>query len=166
MTETLEAKQIAKDAENGESVSFNIQEISELLPHKYPFLMVDRVTDCKPGIYAKAYKNISMNEPQFQGHFPNAPIMPGVLQIEALAQACCLCILAIPEYKDGYTGIFRGLDSVKFRKMVVPGDRLELDVTRTKFRFPYGKFEVKASVDGEDTCSAMLSFVMVKNEEL
>ena len=166
MTETLEAKQIAKDAENGESVSFNIQEISELLPHKYPFLMVDRVTDCKPGIYAKAYKNISMNEPQFQGHFPNAPIMPGVLQIEALAQACCLCILAIPEYKDGYTGIFRGLDSVKLRKMVVPGDRLELDVTRTKFRFPYGKFEVKASVDGEDTCSAMLSFVMVKNEEL
>ncbi|MCH2227244.1 MAG: 3-hydroxyacyl-ACP dehydratase FabZ [Candidatus Caenarcaniphilales bacterium] len=166
MTETLEAKQIAKDAENGESVSFNIQEISELLPHKYPFLMVDRVTDCKPGIYAKAYKNISMNEPQFQGHFPNAPIMPGVLQIEALAQACCLCILAIPEYKDGYTGIFTGLDSVKFRKMVVPGDRLELDVTRTKFRFPYGKFEVKASVDGEDTCSAMLSFVMVKNEEL
>lgn len=166
MTETLEAKELAEKAENSEIINFNVQEISKLLPHKYPFLMVDRITECKAGLYAKGYKNISMNEPQFQGHFPDAPIMPGVLQVEALAQTCCLCILAIPQYNEGYTGIFTGLDNAKFRKMVVPGDKLELEVTRTKFRFPFGKFEVKASVDGEDTCTATLSFVMVKNEDL
>lgn len=166
MTETLKAKEIAEQAENSEVLSFDIKEISKLLPHKYPFLMVDRITECKAGLYANGYKNISINEPQFPGHFPDAPIMPGVLQVEALAQTCCLCILSIPEYRHGFTGIFTGLDNAKFRKMVVPGDRLDLEVTRTKFRFPFGKFDVRASVDGEDTCTATLSFIMVKKEDL
>ena len=153
-------------SEGKEAFALNIQEISKILPHKYPFLMVDRITECFPGDSAKGYKNISMNEPQFQGHFPDIAIMPGVLQLEALAQMCCICMLTIPEYNEGYKGIFTGLDSVKFRKMVVPGDQLKLEVIKNKFRFPFGKFEVKASVDGENTCTATLSFAIVKNEDL
>lgn len=146
--------------------AMNIQDIFKLLPHKYPFLMVDRVIECVPGEYAKGYKNISVNEPQFQGHFPDVSIMPGVLQLEALAQMSCICMLHIPEYSVGYKGIFTGLDQVKFRKMVVPGDRLDLEVKKLKFRFPFGKFEVKASVGDDETCTATLSFAMIKNSDL
>ena len=147
-------------------ISLNIQSIFNVLPHKYPFLMVDRVTECLAGEYAKGYKNISVNEPQFQGHFPDVSIMPGVLQLEALAQMCCICMLQVKDYSVGYKGIFTGLDQIKFRKIVVPGDKLDLEVKKIKFRFPFGKFEVKATVNGEESCSGILSFSMIKNTEL
>jgi 3-hydroxyacyl-[acyl-carrier-protein] dehydratase len=147
-------------------ISLNIQSIFNVLPHKYPFLMVDRVTECLAGEYAKGYKNISVNEPQFQGHFPDVSIMPGVLQLEALAQMCCICMLQVKDYSVGYKGIFTGLDQIKFRKIVVPGDKLDIEVKKIKFRFPFGKFEVKATVNGEESCSGILSFAMIKNTEL
>jgi 3-hydroxyacyl-[acyl-carrier-protein] dehydratase len=148
-------------------LSMGYKEISHILPHAYPFLLIDRVQSCIPAEKSIAYKNVSINEPFFQGHFPGQPIMPGVLQIEALAQLCCLTMLAVPEYKaEGFIGVLAGLDNVKYRRMVVPGDRLDLEATKSKFRFPFGKFEVKASVDGEVTASGCISFAMVKSNEI
>lgn len=157
---------IIESSTENQVIKMDIQDIFNTLPHKYPFLMVDRVTECLAGEYAKGYKNISVNEPQFQGHFPDVSIMPGVLQLEALAQMCCICMLHVKDYSVGYKGVFTGLDQIRFRKIVVPGDRLDIEVKKMKFRFPFGKFEVKATVDGEESCSGVLSFAMIKNTEL
>jgi 3-hydroxyacyl-[acyl-carrier-protein] dehydratase len=153
-------------AETFETVSLNIKQIQELLPHRYPFVMIDRVEEAIPGKSAKGYKNVSINEPQFQGHFPEIPIMPGVLQLEAAAQLACMVMLLLPEYSKGYLGVFTGLDSVKFKKMVVPGDQLKISVNLKKFRFPFGKFEFKGEVSGEVTVQGELGFAMVVKETL
>ena len=143
-----------------------IQDIEKLLPHRYPFVMIDRVTEVIPGKSAIGYKNITANEPQFTGHFPGQPIMPGVLQVEASAQLSCIAMLMMPEYSEGYIGLFTGLDGVKFRRMVVPGDQLKISVEVKKFRFPFGKFEFRGEVDGELTVEGTLSFAMSKKEDL
>lgn len=149
-----------------EKVSLDIKQIEKMLPHRYPFMMVDRVTEAVPGKSAIAYKNISMNEPQFQGHFPSIPIMPGVLQLEACAQLACIVMLLLPEYREGFLGIFTGLDAVKFRRMVVPGDKLMLYVELEKFRYPFGKFKFRGEVEGELCVEGLLSFAMAKKESL
>lgn len=149
-----------------EKFSLDIKQIEKMLPHRYPFLMIDRVTEVIPGKSALGYKNISANEPQFQGHFPNIPIMPGVLQLEASAQLACIVMLMLPEYKEGYLGIFTGLDSVKFRRMVVPGDQLKIQVELEKFRFPFGKFKFRGEVESELCVEGVLSFAMSKKEVL
>jgi 3-hydroxyacyl-[acyl-carrier-protein] dehydratase len=146
--------------------SLNIQEIEKILPHRYPFLMLDKITELEPGVYAKGYKNVSINEPQFQGHFPGLPIMPGVLQLEATAQLACIVMLLMPEYSEGYLGMFTGVDSFKFRRKVVPGDRLDIEVRLQKFRFPFGKFEVRATVGDELAAEGIISFAMAKREQL
>lgn len=103
----------------------DIQRILQLLPHRYPFLLVDRVVECVPGSHIRAYKNVSINEPFFQGHFPGAPIMPGVLILEALAQTGGLLAAAGLEGLENKLFLFTGLDGVKFRRQVLPGDRLD-----------------------------------------
>ena len=105
----------------------DIQRILQLLPHRYPFLLVDRVVECVSGSHIKAYKNVTFNEPFFQGHFPGAPIMPGVLILEALAQTGGLLAVSGMESLDDKLFLFTGLDGVKFRRQVVPGDRLDLE---------------------------------------
>lgn len=152
--------------ETMEKVGLNVKQIQKILPHRYPFVMIDRVVEAIPGKSATGYKNVSINEPQFQGHFPNIPIMPGVLQLEAAAQLSCIVMLLLPEYSKGYIGLFTGLDSVKFKKMVVPGDQLKLTVDLKKFRFPFGKFEFKGEVDGELTVQGELSFAMAEETAL
>ena len=127
--------------------------------------MIDRVTELVPGQNGTGYKNVTINEPHFTGHFPELPIMPGVLQVEASAQLACMVMLTVPEY-DGYIGLFTGLDSVKFRRMVVPGDQLKITVEMKKFRFPFGKFDFKGEVEGEATVEGTLSFAMTKKDEL
>ena len=126
----------------------DVNKIREIIPHRYPFLLIDRITYLEPGIKAKGYKNITANEPFFQGHFPGNPIMPGVLILEALAQLGCVTMLVKEEYKN-MIGLFAGIDNVRFKKQVVPGDKLELYVELLKLKGPIGKFRGEAKVDGQ-----------------
>ncbi len=155
-----------KEMTENTPLSLNIREIQKLLPHRYPFVMIDRVDNLVPGKSAIGYKNVSVNEPHFTGHFPDQPIMPGVLQVEASAQLACMVMLCMPEYMEGYIGLFTGLEGVKFRKMVVPGDKLVISVEMKKFRFPFGKFDFRAEVDNELTAEGTLSFAMSKESDL
>ena len=140
-------------------LTFDIMQIMDLIPHRYPFLLVDKITECVPGKYVKGYKNVSMNEPFFQGHFPGNPIMPGVLQIEALAQISCAILLTLPEYK-GKLGLFAGIDGVRFKKVVRPGDRLDLYSEIVKAKGPIAKAKVRAEVDGKIVLEAELTVAM------
>lgn len=137
----------------------NINEIKEILPHRYPFLLVDRVTEFEEGKYVKGYKNVSANEEFFQGHFPQQPIMPGVLILEALAQTGAVAILSKDEFK-GKTPLFAGTNKVRFRNKVVPGDKLELycEIVRLKGSIGIGKGI--ATVDGNTVCEAEILFAI------
>lgn len=136
----------------------NIQKIMELLPHRYPMLLVDRVLEYKPGESLTAIKNVTLNEPYFQGHFPGHPIMPGVLILEALAQATGLYAFShlVEEGRDSknYLYFFVSIDKAKFRRPVVPGDQLLLHVEYISFRRGMLKMDCKATVDGQLACSA------------
>ncbi|KJR46678.1 3-hydroxyacyl-[acyl-carrier-protein] dehydratase, FabZ form [Desulfosporosinus sp. I2] len=124
------------------------REIQDIIPHRYPFLLVDRIIELDKGKRAVGIKNVSNGDSFFQGHFPGHPIMPGVLIIEALAQVGTVAILTMPEYK-GYLGLFAGLDDVKFKKQVIPGDQLRLEVELVKLRKTFGVAKGRAYV-GED----------------
>ena len=137
----------------------NIEEIKEILPHRYPFLLVDRVVEIEEGKSITAYKNVSANEPFFQGHFPERPIMPGVLILEALAQAGAIVVLQKEEYK-GKIPLFVGAEKVKWRQQVVPGDRLELRVEVTRLRGRMGVGKATASVEGKKVCEAEIMFAI------
>ena len=134
-----------------------IQEIMALLPHRYPFLLVDRVIDYKPGEYLIAIKNVTVNEPMFTGHFPGNPIFPGVLILEALAQATGLLgFKTVAERSDNELYLFAARDEARFKKPVVPGDTMILEVKFLKERRNMWKFYGEAKVDGQIVCSAEL----------
>ena len=137
----------------------NIKEIQEILPHRYPFLLVDKIESLEPGVKAVGYKNVTMNEYFFQGHFPQEPVMPGVLIIEALAQVGAIAMLSLDEFK-GKIGYFTGIDKAKFRKKVIPGDVLRLEVEMIKRRGPIGIGKAIAYVDGKKAAEAELSFII------
>lgn len=141
-------------------LSMNIDEIMQLLPHRYPFLLVDRITEYVPGQYAKGYKNVSMNEQFFCGHFPNVPVMPGVLQIEAMAQLSGALVLTQPQYKDKLA-LFAGIDNARFKRVVKPGDRLDMEAELIKVKGPIVKAHVKATVDGQLAVEADLIVSMI-----
>lgn len=138
----------------------NIQEIMEIIPQRYPFLMIDRVEDYIPGESAIAYKNVTINENFFQGHFPGNPIMPGVLIIEALAQTGAVAILSLEEYK-GKNALFGGVDKLRFKKPVIPGDTLKLEVKIIKRKGPIGIGEAIATVNGVVAVKGELTFAIV-----
>ena len=129
----------------------DVQEIKEYLPQRYPFLLIDRVLEMELEKFIVAYKNVTVNEPFFQGHFPNQPIMPGVLIIEALAQAAGVLGFKTQEKKpaDGYQYLFVGADEVRLRRPVVPGDQLRLEAKWLNHRRGMYKFACRASVEGE-----------------
>ena len=137
--------------------SMDIQRILRLLPHRYPFLLVDRVVECVPGSHIKAYKNVTFNEPFFQGHFPDAPIMPGVLILEALAQTGGLLAAAGMGDLDDKLFLFTGLDAVKFRRQVVPGDRRDLECSNLRLKLKLCKMEARAFVDGKLAAEAQIT---------
>ena len=139
----------------------NIKEIKEILPHRYPMLLIDRVLemDIEEKMYVKGYKNLSANEAFFQGHYPEEPIMPGVLQIEALAQAGAVAILSMEKFK-GKTPLFAGTNKVRFNNKVVPGDRLDLYCEIVKIKGPIGIGKGIASVDGKTVCEAEILFAI------
>ena len=135
----------------------DIREIMKNLPHRYPFLLVDRILELIPKEKVVGLKNVTMNEPFFQGHFPGIPIMPGVLILEAMAQ--CGGVLAIKSLPDGSEGAlmyFMTMDQIKFRKQVVPGDQLIMELVITKQRAKIMKFNATAKVDGELAAEAQL----------
>ncbi len=134
-------------------------EIQKILPHRYPFLLVDRILECEPGKYAKGIKCVTANEMQYLGHFPGYAVMPGVLIVEALAQTGAVAVLSEEENK-GKLALFRGIDKCKFKKQVTPGDTLELSVEMTKRMGPMGYAKAEAKIDGKIACQCEISFVI------
>jgi 3-hydroxyacyl-[acyl-carrier-protein] dehydratase len=134
-----------------------IREIQTLLPHNYPFLLIDRIVEIEPGKRIVGIKNVTYNEPFFPGHFPGRPIMPGVLIVEAMAQtAGVLAFKSIPEEEQGRPVFFLGLDNVRFRKPVTPGDQLRMELEITKHRQAIWGFRGKSYVDGKLVAEADL----------
>jgi len=137
----------------------DIQKIKDIIPHRYPFLLVDKVTEIEEGKRVVGYKNVTINEPFFQGHFPDYPVMPGVLIVEALAQVGAIAVLDIEENK-GKIGFLAGVDKCRFKRQVVPGDELKLEVEITRMKGPIGKGKGVATVNGELACQAEITFAI------
>lgn len=146
-----------------ENKVYNIQEIMEMLPHRYPFLLIDRFEAVEHGIKGIGTKNVTMNEEFFQGHFPGNPIMPGVLQVEAMAQtAGAIVVENIENYKDKKIGVFfMSVDGVKFRKPVVPGDQLKIHVERIQNRGNVSVFKGQCKVDDKVVSEAEFKAMIV-----
>ena len=140
-------------------MELNSDQIAQLLPHRYPFALVDRILDCEPGQWAKGRKCVSVGEPYFCGHFPQEHVMPGVLILEAMAQVGAVAILALPENR-GKTAYFAGIDKAKFKQMVRPGDTLELETTIIRSKGPIGVGEAIATVNGKLAAKAELTFAV------
>ncbi|MGP4106127.1 3-hydroxyacyl-ACP dehydratase FabZ [Virgibacillus sp. L01] len=137
----------------------DIEQIKETIPHRYPFLLVDKVVEIEEGKRVTALKNVTANEPFFQGHFPNYAVMPGVLIVEALAQAGAIAVLGMEENK-GKIGFLAGLDKCRFKRQVKPGDQLKLDVEIIRVKGPIGKGKAVATVDDEVACEAEITFAI------
>ena len=140
-----------------------VNEIMKLLPHRYPFLLVDRIADLQPGVSARGVKNVTINEPFFQGHFPGQPIMPGVLIIEAMAQVAG--VMAFRSGMEGKSVYFMSIDNAKFRRPVVPGDQVMLDIKVLKQRGNVWKFSGAATVEGTLVAEAEFT-AMVTDKEI
>lgn len=138
-----------------EKSTLNIEEILALLPHRYPFLLVDRVLDYDEGKFLRAVKNVSVNEPFFQGHFPGKPIFPGVLILEAMAQATgILAFKSVGDLQPGELYYFAAIDNARFKRPVLPGDQMIMEVEFIKERRGVARFRGVAKVDGEIACEA------------
>ena len=139
------------------AVSIDVREIMRCLPHRYPFLLVDRVTEFETNKRIKALKNVTINEPFFMGHFEQYPVMPGVLIIEALAQAAgILSIRSVGERPENELYFFVGIDSARFKRQVVPGDQLTLEVEQLSMKRGIAKYNARALVDGQVACEAQI----------
>lgn len=137
----------------------NTEDIKNIIPHRYPFLLVDKITEMESGKRVTGIKNVTVNEPFFQGHFPDYPVMPGVLILEALAQTGAVVMLQKEENK-GKIGFLAGIDNCRFKRQVVPGDQLKLEVEIIRLKGPIGKGKATATVNGETACEAEIMFAI------
>ena len=140
-------------------MQYDSNEIAQILPHRYPFALVDRITDGEPGQWARGIKCVTVNEPFFQGHFPGKHVMPGVLLIEAMAQVGGVAILSLPE-NQGKLAFLGRVKDARFRRQVVPGDVVEMECRLTKRRGPIGVGECRATVNGEVAATAEITFAI------
>jgi len=140
-------------------VPVDINGIMKVVPHRYPFLLIDKVVEVRKG-YIVAEKYVTINEPYFQGHFPELPIMPGVIQIEAMAQAACFARMSEPECQNSI-GLFVGIEGAKFRKQVIPGSKLTITCTEIGRKKNFGKCKGTITVNDELICEATLSFMII-----
>ena len=145
-------------------MTFDIQEILDFLPHRYPFLLIDRIVEFEPARRLVALKNVTINEPFFQGHFPGYPIMPGVLVVEAMAQAGGIIMMHELPDRHKKLVVFTGIERARFRRPVTPGDQLRIEVTVLAFRSRAGRIEGRASVDGKLACEATLTCSVVPRQ--
>lgn len=146
-------------------IVIDINRIMEMIPHRYPFLMIDRIVELDPGERAVGLKNITMNEPQFMGHFPKLPVMPGVLIIESMAQTAALVVVeALGEEAEGKLVYFMTIDEARFRKPVSPGDAMHVEVTKIQSRRNVWKFKGKATVN-DNVCAQATFSAMILDKE-
>ena len=136
-------------------------DIQDLIPHRYPFLLVDRIDELEPGVRAVGIKNVTQNEPFFQGHFPDYPVMPGVLVVEAMAQVGAVGVMSGGEHKEKLA-LFAGIDGVRFRRQVLPGDVLRMEVRIERLKGTVGRGRGRAEVGGERVCEAALMFAFAQ----
>ena len=146
-------------------MTIEADEIERIIPHRYPFLLIDRVIEIEAGKSAIAIKNVTANEWCFEGHFPGRKVMPGVLIVEALAQVAAVALLKGVDHA-GKTPMFGGIESMRFRRAVVPGDQLRLEFTLEKMRGPVGKGHVRATVEGKIAAEGNISFALVDGTAL
>ena len=140
----------------------DINEIKKIIPHRYPFLLVDKIIECDDDSNIVGIKCVTMNEPFFQGHFPDFPVMPGVLIVEAMAQVACILAMRVLKKEGSASVFFTGIDGVKFRKPVVPGDMLRLELTKTKQRGELFRFDGKALVEDQVVTQGSIQAVLGK----
>jgi 3-hydroxyacyl-[acyl-carrier-protein] dehydratase len=161
MSESTESVAVATANEKPAAKTMDILEIMSILPHRYPFLLIDRVVEIERKQRIVAIKNVSFNEPQFQGHFPDYPIMPGVLMVEAIAQAGgALLLTEIPD-RENKLMVFTGIDNAKFRRPVVPGDQVRIEVKVLNWRTSAVRMQGTATVDGKVVCEATVMCALV-----
>lgn len=148
-------------------MKMDINAILKLMPHRYPLLLIDRVLELEPGARIVALKNVSMNEPYFQGHFPELPVMPGVLMVEAMAQAAAVLtyVTMKTSYPEGTLFYFAGIDGARFKRPVGPGDQLRMEVTMDRIKRGVGKFTGRSFVDGEIACEAEMMCALRSEKE-
>ena len=144
-------------------LQLNSNEIAEILPHRYPFALVDRIVDGEPGVWARGIKCVSVNEMHFCGHFPQQHLMPGVLILEALAQVRAVAVLSLPENR-GRLAVFGGIKNARFKRQVIPGDVLELECRMVRQKGSVGVGEAKATVNGQTAAVAELTFALTDSK--
>jgi 3-hydroxyacyl-[acyl-carrier-protein] dehydratase len=146
-------------------MSLDINEIMKIIPHRYPFLLVDRIEELVPGERVVGLKNVTINEPFFAGHFPGAPVMPGVLILEAIAQVGAVMVLQDMPDRASKLVYFVAIESAKFRRPVLPGDQLRIEVTAQSMRPKFGKMTGRASVDGKVAAETVVTYAVVDREK-
>lgn len=152
-----------EEKSESETIKLSNLEIQKLIPHRAPFLLVDKIVEIEWGKRAVGIKNVTINEPFFAGHFPGFPVMPGVLIVEALAQVGAVAVLGMPENK-GKMAFFAGIEEVRFKRQVVPGDVLRLEVALTRVRGSFGQGTGEATVDGDLACRGSFMFMLAKGQ--